>query len=441
MPRLAELAEPKSRNRCTPSDGPANSARGVSGERPRTGCTTSALAMTGMSGVSRKGATINGPLLEWAVVQEMDAKEASVVEEETRQRQQKLKQEHLDQLNAQRDRQAREKDEHRQLWLRWRTEVEADAEAYHQEEVQKKQAKKEVLQRFDQERRQQVADNRQRQQAQQQADVQEGESMLRAAAEAVRKAEEQDAQRKDKERTEALKMVVAAKVAREDKEKKKREEFKRDIVLAKQQEDLLDKQEEDRGRFFKQLKEKQSRLLSAYEAGVGNELDKKQKEDDERAKKYQDMLFEKERKAADLKENKLKAMKKASQDAVEAQLQEHALEKKRRKDEEVELMQKLRQQTEEENAREKAKQEEKRRARQANAGELLEQIRQRSQNTPYRQARDQMNEVERRMNRAKLERVLEEKDAKRLSARGGAKSPAKSANMSGSLPRQPQTAR
>lgn len=384
--------------------------------------------------LTRKGATFHGgPMLEWAVVQDVDAKEADRKDEETRQRLQKVKTDHLKQLDAQRDRQVKEKDEHRQLWLRWRTEVEADAEAYHQEEEQKKQKKIQVQKRFDEDRRQQLVDQRSRHAAQQQADVQEGENMLRAAKEAARRADEQESVRKQRERAEAVKLAESALVAKADKEKKKQEEYKHDILLAKQQQELLDKQEEDRSRFFKKLKEKQLKLLSAYEAGVGNELEKKQKEDDERAKRYQTVLVEKERKAAELKEIKHNEMKQASRVAVEAQLQEHALQKKRQKEEESELLQKVRQQAEEDDAKDQARREAKRQARQANAGELLEQIRQRKQEVPYRTSRDQMNEVERRMNRAKLST----QDGPPRSARGGPKDAAKSSP----LPRQPQTAR
>lgn len=430
MPRLSDLHASAQ----TRSSKGSHSARDA-GERPHSGDdASSALAQTGMTNLDRKGATVHGgPLLEWAVVQDIDAKEAALKDEETRQRRQKMKQDHLKQLDAQRDRQVKEKDEHRQLWLRWRTEVEADAEAYHQEEEQKKQKKIEVQRRFDEDRRQQLVDKRSRQTAQQEADAQEGENMLRASKEALRRAEEQESVRKQRGRVEAIKLAESAQIAKADKEMKKQAEYKHDIVLAKQQQELLDKQEEERSMFFKKLKEKQLKLLSAYEAGVGNELEKKQKEDDERAKRYQTVLVEKENKAAELKEIKYNEMKQARREAVESQLQEHALQKKRQKEEESELLQKVRQQAEVDAAKEQARRETKRRARQANAGELLEQIRQREQTVPYRQSRDQMNEVERRMNRAKLQT----QDAPPHSARGDPKDAAKSAPV----PRQPQTAR
>merc|ERR1740138_1191999 len=56
-----------------------------------------------------------------------------------------------------------------------------------------------------------------------------------------------------------------------------------DIKLAKEAQELLDRQDRQRADFFKNLREKQERLLAGYAEGVGNELERKAKEDAERA--------------------------------------------------------------------------------------------------------------------------------------------------------------
>eukprot|EP00435_Cladocopium_sp_Y103_P064675 s459_g26.t1 len=71
-------------------------------------------------------------------------------------------------------------------------------------------------------------------------------------------------------------------------------EFKRDMLLAQRQQEMLEKQEADRAAYFQQMRDKQSKMLAAYEAGVGNELEKKMREDEERAKRYQAIAEEKE---------------------------------------------------------------------------------------------------------------------------------------------------
>merc|ERR1712176_1023823 len=112
-----------------------------------------------------------------------------------------------------------------------------------------------------------------------------GRAMVLAAEEAKRKADELEDARRQKERAQASKMAEEAKLAKNLKEKKKVEEHENDIKMARAQQELLDKQDRDRAAFFQKMKDKQSGILAAYEAGVGNELERRQKEDEERAQR------------------------------------------------------------------------------------------------------------------------------------------------------------
>eukprot|EP00441_Pelagodinium_beii_P023665 CAMPEP_0197664788 /NCGR_PEP_ID=MMETSP1338-20131121/58850_1 /TAXON_ID=43686 ORGANISM="Pelagodinium beii, Strain RCC1491" /NCGR_SAMPLE_ID=MMETSP1338 /ASSEMBLY_ACC=CAM_ASM_000754 /LENGTH=477 /DNA_ID=CAMNT_0043243499 /DNA_START=25 /DNA_END=1454 /DNA_ORIENTATION=- len=373
--------------------------------------TSGALSVIGtdLRNTANMARTFNGPLMEWKIVQEMQDMEQQAKEDEKKESQMKLRQQHLDELNAQRDRRIAEKDEHHQLWKRWRVEIEADAQRYHEEEESKRQRQIEVRRQFDEERRKQLDIARKMKERQAKADMQEGEDMLRAAQEAGRKAQVQEDRRKQKEKSEALKMAEYAQQARAEKLKLRDEEQKRDIQMAKEQQELLDKQDAERVQFFKKLKDKQAQLLTAYEAGVGNELERKAKEDEERAQRYQQLLLEKERATQESRDRKIRELKKASHEAVEAQLQEHQRQKIQEKQEEQLFLQKLRSQADADAAKEKARQESKRLAREANALALKEQMRERTEAAPGKVVRDQMNDVERRLNVGKMEQMLEKR--------------------------------
>eukprot|EP00913_Durusdinium_trenchii_P000032 g28.t1 len=176
-----------------------------------------------------------------------------------------------------------------------------------------------------------------------------------------------------------------------------------------QQQEMLEKQEADRAAYFQQMRDKQSKMLAAYEAGVGNELEKKMREDEERAKRYQQIAEEKERMKMEMREKRMKQnirLRKASHEYIQMQLQERQLRKQQAREEELQLLERLKAQEEALNQREQAKIEAKRRALQANAENLREQIRLKNEEVPSRYARDQMNEVERKFNKAKLEKAL-----------------------------------
>ncbi|CAL1155915.1 unnamed protein product [Cladocopium goreaui] len=182
--------------------------------------------------------------------------------------------------------------------------------------------------------------------------------------------------------------------------------FKRDMLLAQRQQEMLEKQEADRAAYFQQMRDKQSKMLAAYEAGVGNELEKKMREDEERAKRYQAIAEEKEKLKMEMREKKMKEAKKASHEYIQMQLQERQIQKQQAREEELELLARLKAQDEALAQKEQAKVEAKRRALQVNAENLREQIRLKNEETPSRYARDQMNEVERKFNKTRLQKAL-----------------------------------
>jgi len=348
--------------------------------------------------------------LEWTLVQELDTVDHINRERARRNQDRQRRRENLEQLRVQQEDQQRAKAECKQLWRRWRDEVEEDVEKFKKEEEQKRQSALEVRRRFDEDRKKQVEAVHQKKKAQYEAEERETRDMIVAMQEAKRREEEKEERRRQTERVAATAMAEEAKQARVRKMELKHAEAEYDKVMAKKQRELLDRQQRVREEERAERLDKQDKLLKQYEAGVGNELERKQREDEERAVKQQKALADKERRQAAEKEQRLKDMREAGKVAVAQQLEEHARVRQQRRDEEMEFHERLLRESQAADAKEKEKQERRRAAREANAEELRQQIRERAAIEPLQVQRDQMNEVERAMNRQKLERA---RDAER----------------------------
>eukprot|EP00435_Cladocopium_sp_Y103_P058440 s1296_g20.t1 len=104
-------------------------------------------------------------------VQELEVLEAKHLEEQQLQRLRQQRQEHMSMLNAQRERTLQAEGERRELLRRWRMEAEEDAQRFHEEEAAKKQRTFETRRQFDEERREQMAIAKQRQEERQKASL------------------------------------------------------------------------------------------------------------------------------------------------------------------------------------------------------------------------------------------------------------------------------
>eukprot|EP00933_Yihiella_yeosuensis_P032870 TRINITY_DN26534_c0_g1_i2.p1 TRINITY_DN26534_c0_g1~~TRINITY_DN26534_c0_g1_i2.p1 ORF type:complete len:469 (-),score=150.42 TRINITY_DN26534_c0_g1_i2:81-1487(-) len=342
---------------------------------------------------------------EWAMMQEIERLEHMTIEERRRREAKQLRQDNLAELNLQRKHIQNEKAEFNIAWKRWGDEIEEDAMKYREEEERKRDDAREVRRKFDQERRRQLEQSRLEQQIQKEAEAKEGQAMLRRAKEEALRADEEEAKKKRRNREDARKMAEQAKIARSAKEQQRLEEAKRDREAIKAQQELLEKQDKERNAFFEKLKAKQGQLLAAYEKGVGNELEKKAAEDDERAKRYQEVKLREELKVQEAKEKRLNELKLDQKIAIGNQLEEHVRQRQQRQKEETELLGKMRANHEKEVEKEKAKEEQKKQALYAHAEYLRRQIAERTNVAPQNVARDKMNAVERQMNKEKLDRA------------------------------------
>jgi arylsulfatase A-like enzyme len=170
---------------------------------------------------------------DWALVQEVDALEHSLLEDERKRLQLQVKQEHLQQLNKQRAQLQQDKDNYRNVWRRWKDEIDADARQFKEDEELKRIAQFEVRKRFEQEQRQQLDATRERQHLQALAERTEGLALLQRAKDDAARAQEEEARRKKQEREDALKLVELAHLAKAQKEVQRLAEVKRDQELQK----------------------------------------------------------------------------------------------------------------------------------------------------------------------------------------------------------------
>ncbi|CAE8700285.1 unnamed protein product, partial [Polarella glacialis] len=252
LPRISPNATSKASPRCVSSSSPrrlqrirhsrggpgaslALTARGaneefpVSGSLQRSRSNENRSGISGLGGVSqpsRPGMSMTAGFEkhEWAVMQEIEARDFQHREEEKRSRQLQMRHEHTNKLNEQRARVLQEKDECNLLQKRWRDEIEADAARYQQEEQGKKASMLEYRRRFDQERKEQLEERKGQLEQKMQAEKSLGLEMLRMANEASRKAEAQEERRKRLEREQAMKMVEQATTARVIKQQLKEQE-------------------------------------------------------------------------------------------------------------------------------------------------------------------------------------------------------------------------
>jgi len=353
------------------------------------------------------GNASNEGALEWPLVVELDVADYLNQESDRRKRVQQQRLDNRAHLLEQQARQQRERDAGRSLRRQWREDLEADAERYRQEEEVKRAQNLEIRRRFDDERRIQLEHVQRQRRSQREADEREGREMVAAAQEAKRAEEEREEQRRLKERAVALKLAEEAEVARERKAKLLREEHQNDVRMAQAQQELLDQQERERSRAIEERRVNQQRLMERYEAGVKDELQRREREDEERAQRQQRQFQEREQALIAAKEQRLRKMQDAGKVAVQRQLEDQAKDRQRQREEELQFAEQQRVDAEKAERKEQASQWKRQQAALANAEFVRGQMRTKGGVQPFNLQRDQMNEVERRFNREKLQRAAD----------------------------------
>lgn len=340
---------------------------------------------------------------DWTLVQEVDALEFLKREECQRRVERERYLKHQSELKDQMQRQGVVAERTKDVWRQWRSELEEDVVAYRKEEEVKRAFSLETQRRFNQEREKQLEEKERRRNLQRDHEKRLEEEIMKQADQAKRRQDDADLQRKTQQKQAALQMRSEAELAHERRQQAKIQEHEQDIQMQKKYAELLDEQERNRGKYFHELREKQSKLLANYESGVGNELAKLQKQDDERARRQAEAREEKERQAHEERATWRAQLAESGRRAVQQQLAHQAQERVRQQEEEQRYVAKVKKDAEIAEAKEAENVRRKKEARLQNAEYLRQQILQKEAQAPIRKVEQaQMNDVERSLNREKL---------------------------------------
>lgn len=230
---------------------------------------------------------------------------------------------------------------------------------------------------------------------------------MKQAEQAKRRQDDAEMSRKVQQKQAAIQMRSECELAQERRQQAKKEEHDLDIQLQKKYSELLDEQENRRGKYFQDLRDKQSRLLANYQSGVGNELAKLQKRDDERARRQADEREEKEKQVHEEREMWRQKLAESGRKAVQQQLAIQAQERVRQQEEEQRYLARVKKESQIAEAKEAENTKKKKEAMQKNANYLRKQIEEKEQNPARKVERARMNSIERSLNREKLDRVVE----------------------------------
>jgi len=344
---------------------------------------------------------------EWALVEQLDAVDASAREDLQRQRIREQNFKNVAEIQAQRANQRRAAEESKELWRVWRNELEEDARAYKREEEMKRASNLEMQRRFNEERARQLEEMRRRKATQREADAKfEQEIFLQAEAE-KRKEESLVEMRKQAQKKANLQMAEEARKAQERRIESKKREHEADLENVRMEQEMLDQQERQRNDYFDRLREKQTKLMAQYEKGVSDELARLERLDADRARREQLSKEEKDRKNVEAQEQWRQSLRQNSRNAVNEQLKAQALERQRLKEEELSYAEHQRRHDEAEEAKDRDAKFARKQAVRANAEFLREQIRERSEKIPWKKAREHMNPVEMSMNRNQVNRAMD----------------------------------
>lgn len=349
-----------------------------------------------------------GPQQEWCLVQEMDAMDFEAHEDQLKRQERERQVKNKLELKEQLDLQKRTADHCRDVWKQWRTELEEDVVKYQKEEQEKRAFSLEVQRRFNDERAKQLEQVRDRKSKQREAEIKLEREMMKQADAAKKRQEAADQVEKQKQKEAAILLMKEAHSAREARIEARKAENLRDKELAREYQDLLAAQDRQRSQYFDNLRDKQSKLLSAYEQGVGNALAEAAQKDEARARQQYEARIEKERQEAVARDQWRQELALSGRVAVQQQLAAQAKNRQKAKEEEAKYVAIQRRWAEEQEAKEEKEKVQKQQARLANAEFLRRQIQEKQEVDTERPARqNQMTEVERSMNRDKLSRAAD----------------------------------
>jgi hypothetical protein len=343
--------------------------------------------------------------MDWRLVQELDAVDGLLQEDQARRQGISQRQMLKNQLNAQRAefhrRNAGDQDDER----RWGYKLQADANSFWQEQNDKREADREAQQRFNQEQTRLLEAKNRRRMMEKERDM-EIEREMRERAVMARKIEvAKDEEKKKRTKAEAKKCQKEREQAAEVKKEQKRQEAIKDMELLEVQKAVMDKQERARHEKTEKFREDQARRMAQFEATAGNESAELQRKDDQRMKMAVEERTKKEQQEHQEKLLKLQKEKEQSKASVRSQLEERNERRAKEREESLRQRKEFQREAEAAIAEEKNKEQQRRDKARENAAFLLSQMEERSAMVPGRFGHEQMSAVEKSINRDRYSRA------------------------------------
>lgn len=342
--------------------------------------------------------------MEWRLVEEMDAIDGllkdnkdrkCILEKRTRQK---------DELDSQVQLSRHKDDDHRQSMSRWRDRLEADADLFKEEQMRKKDKCMILNRKFQDDQSMLIDDLRRRRQEEQQLQDKLAADMISHDKELASKQHAVDEKKKRFAQQVALEIADAARASMIQKAEQKRQDHLNDIQLMKMQAAILEERDLERQRNRDNTMAKQKRMQEVYQSGAGNRVAQLQQKEEIRAKLCMDERIKKEEEAHHEKIRRLKQLAKDGRDFVAKQLDEQREQRVREREENLHRRELSDRDAESAMIEHRLKEHRRKEKERANAEFLMLQISQKHQ-TAGHQSTEQMTDIERSINKDRLERA------------------------------------
>ncbi|CAE8634322.1 unnamed protein product, partial [Polarella glacialis] len=209
--------------------------------------------------------------LHWRLVQEMDAIDGLMQDQNKRVQQTQAKQRQAELLKQQVEASKQRDDAHRNSMAQWGGRLKDDADAWKEEELQKKSESTQALQRHNRAQENHAEDLRRRKRQELSTVARLEADLANQAQEAKRKQDAADDKKKRRQQEIAGEMAEAAKSAVRTKAELKKQEAIRDFALMRESQAMMDEQDRRRNEASQKIRDKQEKAGAQFEAGAGNE--------------------------------------------------------------------------------------------------------------------------------------------------------------------------
>lgn len=348
----------------------------------------------------------DGPL-DWRLVQELDAVDGLLQEEQGRKNLAAQRDNLRRALNAQRHEKGGRTSDNREEERQWGNHLRADADAFFLEQCAKRDADREAQQRFNADQARYMEVNRICRQQEKDQDL-EIERQMHETSVAARRIEIAKAQEKKKRQmADALKIQQQRQEALEARQAKDREEAKRDAELVLKQQAAQAAQEGQHAGKAEKIREQQEKTRARLEAVTGghNAILELQKKDEDCAKRHAEEVAKKQSKELEDRQSKSQSMAAESKKAVKVQLEEKSDRRAKEREESFKLAKELQHDAQLAAEQEKKLMQERRDKAKNHASYLLSQMQDRSTVNHGRFGPEQMSSVEKSMNKERFNRA------------------------------------